>query len=114
MVGWPSGYGVKETVDWLKASAKEKTLVVFLRLNSGNPDDALLVYLRKEKNIKVVPVRYLGSVIKQIKESKIPDVEFYYVSRGNQLSGLENRLTEKIRFKKPLDSEYVGIYLVKI
>ena len=113
VVGWPSGYGVKEAVNWLKKEAKDKPLFVFLRLNSGNPDDALIVYLRKEKNVKIIPVIYLDDILKQIKEVKMTKVSLYYISRGNQLANLENRLSEKIRFKKPLDDEYVGIYSIQ-
>lgn len=105
--GWPSGYGVKEATDWLNQESKKQPLVVILRADSGNPEDAMFVYLRKNKNI------YLAQTSRQPTPEEITplkNIPVYFVSRGTQLLNMEKFLTEKAIFKKPLGSEFVGIY----
>lgn len=112
--GWPSGYGVKEAVEYVKEKSAGKPTFVFVRNDSGNPEDAVYVYLSKEKNIRVLPTFYL-EFIRGEKEALITSgTLFYFISRGPQYAGLESRLTELTRFKKPLDDEFVGVYKLKI
>lgn len=102
--GFPSGFGIKEAVSWLKDQSLHRAITVFIRADSGNPEDAMYVYLSKEKNIHIYPVSYLSS-----------DTVYnnsYFVSRGPALAGLDRRLKEVIRFNKPMDDEYVGIYQI--
>ncbi len=54
VTGWPSGYGVKEAVDYVKNLAANQIAVVGVRPDSGNPEDAVFDYLTKTENIKTV------------------------------------------------------------
>lgn len=100
IVGWSSGWGVKEAAEFLKNEAKSGPMTVYVRLDGGNPEDAMYVYL-KNKNINVSPINYLTDPAPP---------RSYFVSRGPQYADIENRLTELIRFTKPLDTEFVGVY----
>jgi len=103
VTGWASGWGVKETAEFLQNEAKSGPITVFVRLDSGNPESAMYVYLRNNKNIRILPITYLPSV---------PTISSYFVSRGTQYADLGDRLEEVIRFPKPLDNEFVGIYRI--
>lgn len=103
IVGWPSGWGVKEAAEFLQNESKSGPMTVYVRLDGGNPEDAMYVYLKNNNNIKVLPVNYLTDP---------PPPRSYFVSRGLQCAGLKNRLSELIRFPKPLDTEFVGIYRI--
>lgn len=112
--GWPSGYGVKEAVEYVKEKSAGKPTFVFVRNDSGNPEDAVYVYLQHEKHIRVLPLVYLDFITSQKDALTSSGVSFYFISRGPQYAGRQNQLTELIRFKKPLDDEFVGVYRLKI
>lgn len=108
--GWPSGYGVKEASDWLNQEAKKQPIVVITRADSGNPEDAMFVYLGKNKNIFLAQTNHQPTSEELAPLKNIP---VYFVSRGTQLLNMEKYLKEKIIFKKPLGEEFVGIYQLK-
>lgn len=110
VTSWPSGYGVKEAADWLKSAAQKRPILVITRADSGNPEDAMFVYLAKEKNI------LLAQAGKQPSEQELApfkNIAVYFVSRGEQCLDMRDQLEEKQIFKKPADAEFVGIYQVK-
>ena len=112
--GWPSGYGVKEAADFLITESKKEPIAVFVRFDSGNPEDGMFVYLyRKNIPVAYVPASDPVGYVEKIHE-RYPHGVFYFVSRGSQLGGLQGHLKEVIRFKKPNDSEFVGIYKIEI
>ncbi|MBI4067010.1 hypothetical protein HY407_01400, partial [Candidatus Gottesmanbacteria bacterium] len=112
VTSWPSGYGVKEAADWLTQKSQEKNMFVFIRDDSGNPEEAMVVYLRKNEKIIVLPVGLLDELYKNRDHLILSDPGFYFVSRGNQLAGMEKRFREVARYPKPQGQEYVGIYEV--
>ncbi len=107
-----SGYGVKNAVDYVVENAKGKEVIVGVRLDAGNPENSVFVYLRKYPNIKVT---YLDSKIFE----KLPTDYFpsnypvYFITRENQLAGLDNLLVEKVRFVKPDGTSAIVVYQVK-
>lgn len=109
--GWPSGYGVKEAADWLNNESQKQPIVVVTRADSGNPEDAMFVYLSKNKKIMLAQTSRQPTAEELAPLKNIP---IYFVSRGTQLLNMEKSLTEKMIFKKPLDNEFVGIYELKI
>ncbi len=112
VTSWTSGYGVMETVNFLKD--KKKPLIVGVRVDSGNPENAIISYFHNHNEIK--PGYFDRSLINtdlaQIDCITFPS-EFYFISRGPQLAGLEKYLVEVTRFNKPEGEEFVGIYTVK-
>lgn len=115
--GWSSGFGVKESADFLKKLSQENKIIVFISAASGNPEDGIYTYLKKAPNIKVMgDINYTYLVKnKQQYLDLIKSTDFYYVSRGNNYSMLKkDELVEIKKFKKPLDGEFVGLYRIKI
>ncbi len=108
---WSSGWGVREAASFIARQAQEGDTVVFVRPDSGNPEDAMYVYLSREPWISVVYVNDLGEMLNQ-KES-LNNPTFLFVSRGPQYAGLEGKLFELARFPKPLDDEFIGVYQIQ-
>jgi hypothetical protein len=109
--GWPSGYGVKEAADWLNNESQKQPIVVVTRADSGNPEDAMFVYLSKNKSILLTQTSRQPTAEEIAPLKNIP---IYFVSRGTQLLNMEKSLTKKMIFNKPLGGKFVGIYELKI
>mgnify|MGYP001558781463 FL=1 len=108
MVGWSSGWGVHEAAAFLEKKIDASPAVIFVRADSGNPEDAMYLYVQKNKNVRVFPLTYLEQVTTGTKN--IPGISYYFISRGTQMGGLERQTTQLARFHKPLDEEFVGVY----
>ena len=93
-------------MDWIIRDKSLEKKAVFFRFDSGNPEDAMYVYLNK-KNIYAI-----GSVDFLYQFGNRKDLQLYFVSRSNQLGRLENKMQELIRFNKPFGSEYLGVYQI--
>lgn len=116
LTGWTSGYGVKEAADYVRTLAQKKRSIVFLADHSGNPEDGIYVYLKKDSNIMVMgDVNYQYMIkYKDRYKNLINTTDFYFISRGNQFGDLKDVLILVAQFKKPLDDDFVGLYKVKI
>ena len=132
--GWPSGYGIKETVEYLKGKAKEKPLTLFLTTIWGHPNDSLTLYLKNEPNIKIYeahwwyksPIvpgnvnyaqigksKYLREVTETINFRELK--ETYFVTDSNKSPGKEFLMTNRNFYKvatfyKPGKKYSVDIY----
>lgn len=111
--GWASGYGVKEAIAFIKSDAAGKPSLVFVRVDSGNPEDAVYVLLNREKNFRTLPIIYFPQVQKELQRIKQP-INLYFVSRGTQLADMSEKMKELARFVKPLDPEFVGVYRIEL
>jgi hypothetical protein len=112
VISWTSGYGVVDAVNFLKD--KQKPLIVGVRVDSGNPENAIISYFHNSDTIKP---GYFDSVLITTDLSSIDCItfpsEFYFISRGPQLAGLDKFLVEVKRFNKPEGKEFVGVYTMK-
>ena len=112
--GFTSGHGVLEAVSYLKNEAMAKKIIVGIAENSGNPESAINVYLNKHES--TMRVAYLDA-------SRNPEVntydcittEFptYFVSRDEQLAGLEKFFTKLKTIRNPYGTNRIGIYRLK-
>lgn len=107
--GWSSGYGVGEAINFLKNEALRSPIVVTVRLDSGNPEDAVYLYGAHIENAVVGRINNLPTVLTRMREKNII-YPIYFVSRGDQHGFFKPCLNERKKFEKPLDSEYVGVY----
>lgn len=107
--GWTSGYGIKEALLFLEKKAAASPIVITVRLDSGNPEDAMYLYGERIKNAIVGPENEIPSVLQQmnLKKTFFP---IYFVSRGDQHGLFSSCLTKQATFEKPLDPEYIGVY----
>jgi len=71
--GWTSGWGIKETADYLKSLPREKGIVVGTEGYFGTLPDGLQIYLEGEKDISVVsagwPVKTIPEALLNAKRS---------------------------------------------
>lgn len=109
--GWTSGYGVKETANFLAEESKKGPIIVLLRADSGNPEDGMFVYLGKNKNIIFAQATQKPKPEELKPLSKFP---IYFVSRGRQFLEMEDWFSEIAIFKKPEGEEFVGVYKVSL
>lgn len=66
--GWPAGWGIKETMDYLKNKSKEKPVVILAEGNFGMAADVLDVFLGKDDRITIKGYWPLDE--KQLKENQ--------------------------------------------
>ncbi len=106
--GWPSGYGVNEAIGFIQREASNQNILVGVRLDSGNPEDAVWVYLVNEPKIKLIYFLRDDNFWRQLKvvSEKIP---VYFISRDNQLLDHENDMREVARFVKPEGKNYTSV-----
>lgn len=105
---FPSGYGVKEAVNYTKNQIKDQQAIVFVRLDAGNPESTVHLYLNNQNNIKVNHIGGKQASLENI--SRDSDVKRYFISRDNHVLGLEKQLTLQKRFFKPDQVSSVGVY----
>ncbi len=114
VTGWTAGYGVKEAIGYVQEKSVGQPAFVGIRIDAGNPENAVFTYLYSSKNLRPV---YFDSRIFNVDlnsydclQSKIP---LYFVSRENQLAGMDKFIIEETRFYKPERKSYVGVYQLK-
>lgn len=110
-----SGYGISEVRRFLENEAKHGTIMVGVRLDSGNPESAMLAYYGQGKHPRV-----LASYFDRSLTDVPPDLEYikspaplYFISRGNMLAGMDKYLTELKKIYKKDNEHFVGIYTLK-
>lgn len=112
MTGWPSGYGVREAITFVEKQARTTPLILFVRNDTGNPEDAVFVYCRSNPRITIIPVITKQDVAKAVLSAP-NGMPLYFLSRGPAMLGMNGELTELVRFPKPTGVEYVGVYRVE-
>jgi hypothetical protein len=60
-----------------------------------------------------IPAAHVSQIDAVAKHPTLSRFPWYFVSRGTQLAGLENRLTLIAKFPKPTGDEFVGVYEIK-
>lgn len=112
--GFTSGYGIVETKNYIEKDSGNDKAFVGLALNTGNPENAMIVYFRKNDRISAASFdgRLFERNLDKIDCLEYP-VKFYFVSRDEQQAGL-NRFFSKIKtFKNPYSDYSIGIYTLK-
>lgn len=109
VTGDTSGYALSEVIKYLEDKAKTGPFVVGVRLDAGNPENAILAYFYNNQTIKATyldvkmfPDNFDFSKI----ELKNP---VYFVSRSQHQGGLEKHLVEEKRFYKPEGKSYFSV-----
>ena len=110
---WTAGYGIAETRKYLSNEAKNTKIIAAVRIDAGNPENAIFTYYAQTKDIKPI---YLDANINQnISEFNCIKSSFpiYFISRDQQLAGLDKFLIPVKKFYKPEKKSFIGIYRVK-
>jgi hypothetical protein len=110
VTGWPSGYGVPETVNFLKEKAADKPTVIGVRGDHGNPESAMFAYFNNNPQIKSIflEAKYFNQ-IEQYNCFKT-DVQTYFVSRDDNLAGFDKFLQFEKKFPKPKSKNFISVY----
>lgn len=110
---WTSGYGVLLAVDYVRDKAQNKGIVVGVRLDAGNPENAVLAYFYDDDSVAAT---YLDSQMFSGDLSQVDCLEasvpVYYISRDSHLGGLDKYFVEEKRFYKPKSQNYVGVHIL--
>jgi len=109
---WSSGYGFSEVKKFIDSESRLSPIVVGVRLDAGTPENTVFAYYAGSK--KVAPVYLDSRLIANFSEydcikSKYP---IYFISRDNQLAGLNKHLIEIQRVYKPENKNYIGIHKI--
>ena len=111
---WTSGFAVLPALDYIQEITNGNKAFVGVRLDSGNPESAIFVYLNR--NHKLLPVYFDGQLFQSVQKGIdciASDIPFYYISRDRQMAGMDRFLQEIKRFAKPEDLSSIGIYQLK-
>lgn len=107
--GFASGYGVIDSINYLKDVSYKNPIIVLTRNDHGNPEDAVVAYLSYERNITVVLINSSDQA-RQVYDQVGGAQEIYFVSRGAYYLGLESNLKNERKFLKPVGNDFVGVY----
>ncbi len=114
ITGWTSGYAVMEAISFIRQQPSEAKKFVGFALNTGNPESALLVYFRKSNAIGA------GYLDRKLFEQDLTafdciasSSQIYFVSREEQLAGLDSFLHKIKTIYNPHGDNTVGIYTLK-
>lgn len=111
--GQTSGYGIQETVDFLRARNSPQPIFVATHLNAGNPESAVIVYFRNDPRITTgyFEATDLGD-IKEIDCVKI-DKPLYYVTRREEIGELRKYFDKVMTISRSSDTYTIGIYKLR-
>jgi len=107
--GFSSGYGVSEAINYLKQASANQRIVVLIRNDHGNPEDAVVAYLDYTSNIILAPMPDPASDVPVVFQKVGSSMPIYFVSRGGYYAGLEKYFVSEKKFTKPHDTEFVGV-----
>lgn len=112
--GFTSGYGVDKVIDYFQEISKSKRIIITIGENTGNPESAMLAYFYKNNNVKVVyfDSRLFGPTLSKL-DCFNSDIPLYFVSREEQLVGLDKYLQKIKTFNNPYGKNTIGIYVLK-
>ena len=109
-----TGYGLNGVYSYFDSISKDKKIIVGVGENTGNPESAVIVYYSKNPNVNVV---YFDS---RLLPPEINDYDCinvggpaYFVSRENQLVGLDKFFVNIKFIKNPYGKSTIGIYALK-
>jgi hypothetical protein len=113
--GYTSGYGITDVGKYLSEVAKNQKIFVGVALNTGNPQSAILTYFHK--NPQVLAGYFDASMFTQDLsqyDCVTTSLPIYFVSRDEQLAGLDKFLFKRISYANPYSNTSVGIYRSKV
>ena len=109
--GWSSGYGVREALAFVDAHRSGMPALIGLRWDSGNPEDAVLLYAPA---LPGLTVRFLDSRVNDLATvlAQFHDRKQYFITRKGQQGEPGSRLKLLARFSKPYGDEAVEVYAI--
>lgn len=114
VTGRTSGYGVDQAIAYVEALPKGRKIFVGESLYTGNPESAIMVWFVKSKVITLgyLDRSLLGDSINGVECIKA-DVPVYFVSKENDVAGLEKYLQNITYLKNSYNKNAIGIWKLK-
>lgn len=110
--GFSSGYGVLEAINYLKNISMSSDIIVFIRNDHGNPEDAVVAYFNYDPRIQIVLLseeKVASDTLKEVVRQTGNDQKIYFVSRGAFYAGLEKYFLSEKKFRKKDGEDFVGV-----
>jgi hypothetical protein len=114
LTGGTSGYGVKEAIAYIEKLPKKERIFVGESLYTGNPESAVMIWFAKSRTVTVgyLDRRLLGDVVDESECIKA-GIPVYFMSKGDDVAGLEKFLENMVYLKNPYNKNSIGIWKVK-
>jgi hypothetical protein len=114
VTGRTSGYGVDQAIAYVEALPKGRKIFVGESLYTGNPESAFMVFFVKSKAITLgyLDRSLLGDSINGVECIKA-DVSVYFVSKENDVAGLEKYLQNITYLRNSYNKNIIGIWKLK-
>jgi 4-amino-4-deoxy-L-arabinose transferase-like glycosyltransferase len=116
---WPAGYGVKEALDYVWQKSRQSPVAVAVRVDNGNPESAAMAYFQQfntqtpqQINVFTLSDKFLTER-EVLSDCIVSNKPVYFISRDNQLAGLDHFLQLEQQYWKPGNQNYVSVYKVK-
>ncbi|MFI5265304.1 MAG: ArnT family glycosyltransferase [Candidatus Levyibacteriota bacterium] len=108
-----SGFGIQEVVNYLKGKSRTQVILVGFALNSGNPENAIDVYMAE--NPHAFSFHMASAFFPNLKKYQCLSSKYpvYFVSRYDQQAGLDGYLVQEKRFQHPYSNYWLSIYALK-
>ena len=113
MKGWPSGYGVKEVVNFLKQESKDQQVLVGTEGTFGLLPYAIQIYFFADKNIQLSgfwPVNENNLPAQVLDSAKTKKT--YFVFNENQKEIENPRLKLIAKYQKGIGNSFMRLYEV--
>ncbi len=109
--GFTSGYGVNNAIKFIN-NLNDNKIYIGIRVDAGNPESAIMAYFLNDSKSKVVPLYFDSQTTPLPLSSDFIGnyYPFYYISRDDNLGGMNKYLTEIVRYYKPDNKSFVGVY----
>lgn len=112
--GQMSGYGIPQVMRYIQDHAQpNQPAMVFIALNAGNPENAVDVYAQKDPRLYVLHIdrRFFPDIGQY--QCVSSDYPVFFVTRYDQLVGMDQYFTLEKSFLNPDNEYYLGVYTLK-
>lgn len=112
--GQTSGYGIREVMEYIKAnSSTQKPTQVFIAMNAGNPENAVDLYSQRYAYLYALHIRSDFFLNLDQYECLSSDYPVFFVTRNNELAGMDKYFSLRKSFLNPNKTYSIGIYTLK-
>jgi hypothetical protein len=110
---WPSGWGIRESVDILEREARDKKITLFTEGSFGLLPYGIEIYLVDNPNIEIIGIWPIPEVYTPEMKEKIAEKPVYYIS--NKFQELEPKWNAELieKFRKGNGPTYLRLYKLK-
>lgn len=114
LTGGTSGYGIKEAIAYIETLPKKGKIFVGESLYTGNPESAVMIWFAKSRTVTVgyLDRRLLGDIVDK-SECLKAGIPVYFMSKGDDVAGLEKFLENMVYLKNPYNKNVIGIWKAK-